>query len=400
MAGNFPKPGQKQLFVDISELINRDVKTGIQRVVRSIANSWLANPPADYCVRPVYATLEGGYRHAHKDSPFSTNDPDIMDEPIEFATGDIFVGLDLQVHMVVTQRAFLRELKLRGVAVYFVVYDLLCVTCPECFPEGSHEDFLQWLDVVSESDGAMCISQSVEKELQCWMTENAKKPLGSFYTGWFHLGADVENSLPSKGMPEEAPKVLSQLALRPTFLMVGTLEPRKGHAQVLDAFDLLWQDHQQINLVIIGKPGWLVDDLLSYIQQHSLLNVQLFFLSGISDEYLTKVYAASRCLIAASYDEGFGLPLIEAAQHQLPLIARDIPVFREVAAEQAYYFNSRHPEALATTITQWLNLYENSSHPKSENISWLTWQESANNLLQGIVELQSSEYKSDHGDVK
>ena len=56
----------------------------------------------------------------------------------------------------------------------------------------------------------------------------------------------------------------------------------------------------------------------------------MLWLEGISDEYLDKVYAASTCLIAASEGEGFGLPLIEAAQHKLPIIARDIPVFREV----------------------------------------------------------------------
>ena len=49
-----------------------------------------------------------------------------------------------------------------------------------------------------------------------------------------------------------------------------------------------------------------------------------FRLQGISDEYLEQVYAASTCLIAASINEGFGLPLIEAARHGIPIVARDI----------------------------------------------------------------------------
>ena len=57
---------------------------------------------------------------------------------------------------------------------------------------------------------------------------------------------------------------------------------------------------------------------------------RLFWLEGISDEYLEKIYDAATCLIAASEGEGFGLPLIKVAQHKLPIIARDIPVFREV----------------------------------------------------------------------
>ena len=100
-------------------------------------------------------------------------------------------------------------------------------------------------------------------------------------------------------------------------------------------------------------------------------------MDGISDEYLEKVYAASTCLVAASYGEGFGLPLIEAAQHGLPVIARDIPVFREVAGEGAFYFSGQSPEDLSQSIKRWLTLRNTDSHPKPSGIHWLTWQQSA-----------------------
>ncbi|MDZ7598485.1 MAG: glycosyltransferase [Desulfobacterales bacterium] len=66
----------------------------------------------------------------------------------------------------------------------------------------------------------------------------------------------------------------------------------------------------------------------------------MFWLQGISDEYLEQVYACA-CLVAASLNEGFGLPLIEAARHRVPIIARDIPVFREVAADCAFIFDEK-----------------------------------------------------------
>ncbi|MDZ7598487.1 MAG: glycosyltransferase [Desulfobacterales bacterium] len=111
---------------------------------------------------------------------------------------------------------------------------------------------------------------------------------------------------------------------------------------------------------------------------HPQANQHLFWLEGISDEYLERVYEVEApASIAASYGEGFGLPLIEAAQHKLPVIVRDIPVFREVAGEHAYYFDAQTPDTLARTIRTWLGLYHSNQHPKSDEMPWLTWRKSA-----------------------
>jgi len=168
--------------------------------------------------------------------------------------------------------------------------------------------------------------------------------------------------------------------------MVGTIEPRKGHLQTLEAFNILWQEGVAANLVFIGKEGWHplplearrdIPETISRIKNHLQLNKRLFWLEGISDEYLEKIYAASTCLIAASYGEGFGLPLIEAAQHGLPIIARDIPVFREVAGEHAAYFKAETPEELAAAMQSWLLDHSINAHPKSVGMYYLTWKQSA-----------------------
>jgi glycosyltransferase involved in cell wall biosynthesis len=198
---------------------------------------------------------------------------------------------------------------------------------------------------------------------------------------FFHLGADVENSVPTLGLPDDADTVLSALSQAPSFLSVGTIEPRKGHAQTLAAFELLWSEGVNVNLVIVGKQGWMMESLVSRLKSHKLLNKRLFWLQGISDEYLEKVYGASTCLLAASEGEGFGLPLIEAANQRLPIIARDIPIFREVAGEYAYFFNGLQPEMLADAIHQWLGLYAAEAAPKSDNMPWQKWRQSTRQLL-------------------
>lgn len=382
---NYPR---RQLLVDISELVQRDAKTGIQRVVRNVLHEWLQHPPAGYRVEPVYATVERPYRYARQFTAhfLEVAEPIGADEPIDFAPGDIFFALDLQPQVQAAQSKFLKSLRVGGVTVKFMVYDLLSILHSDHFVEGASEGFTNWLHVVSESDGAVCISKSVAEELEQWMLAQIWQRQSEFKIEWNHLGADLEPTRTHHGHQGSTETVIGQLQDGETFLMVGTLEPRKGYAQVLDAFEQLWLDKHEINLAIVGKQGWLAESLVRRLRSHVELNKRLFFFESISDEQLKQVYAASTCLIAASYGEGFGLPLIEAAQHKLPIIVRDIPVFREVAGEHAYYFSAATSDGLAQSITDWLALYRVKQHPKSDQMPWLTWKESACQLSRILTE--------------
>lgn len=376
-----------QIFLDISEMVNRDSKTGIQRVVRSIMKELLLNQPKGYIVKPVY-TLNGEYfSYANTfTATFMSNETKEIDEPIKFKAGDIFIGLDLTAHLFQQLSLVMEKFQKADVKIFYIIYDILLIHHPEWWPEGTATLFLEWLKGISEvSDGLLCISESVAIEVREWLTHNPPNRSSLPEIMSFHLGADVDNSVPSIGLPEDAEFVLNQLASRPSFLSVGTVEPRKGHNQTLLAFEKLWMNDVDANFVIIGKQGWMVDELAEKIRNHPELNKRLFWLEGISDEYLEKVYVASTCLIAASEGEGFGLPLIEAAQKKLPIIARDIPVFREVAGKFGYYFpNANDPKILADTVEEWLKLHQINAYPKSDNMPWLTWKQSAEQLLHVI----------------
>ncbi len=393
----------RQLLVDISELVQRDARTGIQRVVRNVLREWLENPPEGYRIEPVYATNTEPYKYARK---FITNfvgahEENVVDEPIDYAPGDLFFGLDFQPQIQVTQAEFFKFLRQQGVTVKFMVYDLLCIQMPHFFPLNSDKNFLTWLNVVLESDGAVCISNSVAKELTYLVNKNQSDKRRRLFTiDVNHLGADLLGEQSSIDIHQYSILKLEKITSKVSFLMVGTLEPRKGHLQVLDAFEALWKAGHNINLVIAGKKGWMVDDLVTRISEHSELNKRLFWFNGISDEYLEMLYKESTCLIAASYGEGFGLPLIEAAQHKLPIIARDIPVFREVAKENAFYFASMDIQELVLSIKNWLKLYKNKENPNSINIPWLTWRQSTRNLTNTLTSSESINLKWSQNEYK
>ncbi|MFU8833085.1 MAG: glycosyltransferase, partial [Wenzhouxiangella sp.] len=400
IAENQPGMPPKTLWVDISALVQIDLKTGIQRVVRSVLQQLLIEPPAGYRIESVYDDA-GCYRHARRYTVELIGETpiDLSDDAVQFSPGDLFLGLDLYLDGTRRNHDLLMRLRHRGIQIYFVVYDLLPVLRPEVFPADTERHFHAWLDTLADvAHGLVCISQAVADELVDWLSAQSQQagvqtaatdsPVIPLHIGHFHLGADILASAPSYGISAEHQRIMQQLHGQTNLLMVGTVEPRKGHAQALAACEILWQQHRAVNLIIVGNQGWMVDELVQRLKKHPENGHRLFWFQGISDELLMALYQAASALLAASEGEGFGLPLIEAAQHQLPIIARDLPVFIEVAGSHAYYFSGNSPQALADALLDWQAQYAEGQAPASTRMPWLTWQQSTRQLLDVLIRQQ------------
>lgn len=381
----------RQLLLDVTASHSTALKTGIERAARALMLKFLENPPENFRVEPVYLSNEGGswhYRYARRFTLdlLGCRSDALVDNAAELQVGDVLLGLDNSGQRLTEAEAdgLFADLRRRGVSVYFTVYDLLPLQLPQYFPPGRAIHHEKWLSAVLQMDGALCISRTVADELHDWARERLHSRLRPFRIGWLRLGADIANAAPTGGLPEDAAQTLAALAARPSFLMVGTIEPRKGYLPVLDAFDRLWGEGLNVNLVVVGAEGWrdlpqnlrrTIPQIVSRLRSHSEQGRRLFWLNGLSDEYLEKIYAACSCLIAASEGEGFGLPLVEAARHGLPIMARDLPVFREVAGEHAFYFAADKPD-LVQAVKNWLQLYDEGKHPKADTLPSTTWAQS------------------------
>ena len=376
---------EPKLLVDVTELADNDLRTGIQRVTRAIVAEWARLAPAGYQLQLVRLDRSTGhYVCANVYAAGLLGLPRQPDAPVVCHAGDVFLGLDLIGSAVKLGSEWFRYLRRTGVKISFVVYDILPIRHPQWWPGGGGSHHEAWLrEILGCADQLICISRAVADDVRAWMEEQQVQSRASI--DWFHLGADLDGSMPSKGVPQDAEQVLARIAAVPSFLMVGTMEPRKGHGMVLSAFDELWSEGQDINLVIVGRKGWLVDALSSRLERHEQLGRKLFWFESASDEYLEAIYAKSSCLMAASEGEGFGLPLIEAAQRGLPIIARDIPVFREVAGDHAHYFAGQDSAPIAESVRGWLILHAQGAQPRSDQLPWLTWAQSAAQLQRVLL---------------
>lgn len=384
---------KRQLLLDITDTAKLDKRTGIQRVVRSLLNALISTDSRQQAdeIRPIRLDQQGQYRYANQYilEQYGVICPSFSDELIEVDTGDIYLDLDFNTITAVEQEEVYRGWRDKGVVVMHLVYDLLPLSNPQWFLPFMEGLYRNWLDSISKnSDVLVTISENVTQQLELFLDQNsalfedhphAKRPL----VRHFHLGCDIQASFPSKGLPTEAVALLDKIKSEKTLLMVSTLEPRKAYEQCLDAFDLLWDQGLNINLVIVGKEGWHADGLVKRICDHPQQGQQLFWLKDISDEYLDRLYQSSSALLMASYGEGFGLPIVEAARNKLPVIARKIPVFKEIGGPYISYFEAHDGAQLAEYLQTWFALEPNQK-PDIQQWQAITWNDSAQQVL-GLI---------------
>jgi glycosyltransferase involved in cell wall biosynthesis len=339
-------------------------------------------------VEPVYARHEEGfYRYARGYSCrfLGIGAFAMEDDRIDAAPDDVFLGLDLAADIIPGRKEYFLDLRRRGVAIHFVFYDALAGRHPDWFPEDLSNWMRRWYRTIAEvSDSVVAISRASAEDLRNWLDEAGLQRSRPLPISWAHLGADVEASAPSRGIDGSIKRIVDGWQGSYTFLMVGTVEPRKGQDQALDAFERIWATGRDERLIIVGRQGWRMETFAERLRQHPELNRRLFWLEGISDEALEAIYAASSALLAASFGEGFGLPLIESAQHGLPILARDLPVFREVAGDAAVYFEAPDADKLAQVVIEWIERAKNDDLPDIRKLSHLTWAESTAQLLEAI----------------
>ncbi|MEA3353374.1 MAG: glycosyltransferase [Campylobacterota bacterium] len=377
-ATNTPSPNdkiKKKFLFDLSFYHRKNLGTGIHKVVEHQLKALQQLDQEEYEFIPVYQD--------HKNNQFTPTE-NTTHYPLlttNLKKGDILFSSDLSVSDIqkAMQSGLYESYKQKGVKIAFLVHDILPMQHPEFFAQGQkriHETYIKNISQIS--DILITTTQVGKKELKQYLVNNNLKvpkiePI--------HLGTKKTTNypLPATNYPLHTTHF--------NFLIVSTIEPRKAHAQLIDAFDIIWNDPtpntKQPTLTIVGKKGWMVEDTIAMIENHPLLNKNLFYREFISDEELSKLYQKSNCVIVSSYAEGFGLPLIEAASYNKPIIARDIEVFKEIMGDYPIYFkDTKDPQDIADKINHFIENQQQFITHNPHPAKCLTWQQHTTKLLE------------------
>ncbi|MBL4606781.1 MAG: glycosyltransferase family 4 protein [Pseudomonadales bacterium] len=208
-------------------------------------------------------------------------------------------------------------------------------------------------------------------------------PLSKNKINVVHLGVTHFDSNPSK-------ELLRPLNIkRPYFLFVGTLEPRKNLERLLAAFSQLpSHSRKNIDLVIAGGAGWGKVDIENKVKELKLSS-HVHLLGYVSDQTLNALYKHSKFLVMPSLYEGFGLPLVEAMAHGVPVLSSNNSSMPEVAGEAGFLVDPLDVNSIAHGLTEMINndsLRNNLAAKAKLNVQRFNWDKSAQQFITALKE--------------
>ena len=318
-----------RLFLDITATYKSTLNTGVQRVIRELCRQG----ETDGALAPVI--IEHGQ--------FVTV-PNLA--PLVFQAGDRLLLMDSSWTLTSQYPQALNSAKSQSAEIILGIYDLIPLQHPGFVQPHFTALFDEWLRTITPyCTSALAISKFSAESFLSWMRENSDAS-GLTSVGWFHLGADFPDmTITNNPNVRDFDKIKSDY-----ILSVGTIEPRKGYSVALDAFDQLWREGSNLSYVIIGRHGDLALHLIERITHHPLYGIKLFWPQNVDDRLLALFYKNSIGVIIPAMAEGFGLPLIEASFHGKPIIASDLPVFKEIAGSDVIFFSTANSKDLAHKI--------------------------------------------------
>ncbi|AMV31371.1 D-inositol-3-phosphate glycosyltransferase [Pirellula sp. SH-Sr6A] len=273
-------------------------------------------------------------------------------EKVQWREGDLLVLPDAYW----TRRdvwASVKAVRDCGAKVVTVFYDLIPLTHVEFVGGRRSEKFRHYVEqLLMNSDQVLAISKSVQQQLIEYVNENwgaddrCCRRIDSF-----PLGADVQ--VTDGTIRSEVRAYFESDGGRDggaPYLVVGSLDPRKNHQQVVKAFEYLKRQGSPRRLCFIGRAGGLSGPLLDLMSTSSIYPSHLKHFSDLSDSELQYAYRNCEAVIMPSIVEGFGLPIVEALWYGANLLASDIPIHREVGGEHCTYFPLHEPENLARCL--------------------------------------------------
>ena len=167
------------------------------------------------------------------------------------------------------------------------------------------------------------------------------------------------------------------------FLYVGNAYPHKNLERLIDTFALLRTEYPDMKLVMVGKKNYFYDRLVEKVEDMQLQET-VIFTGGIDDAELFSLYRHAEAFIFPSLMEGFGLPGLEAMKSGCLVLASDIPVFKEMYADAAVYFNPLAVDSMHATIRKVLEnkkAFEKQTQQGLQLVKTFSWEKMANETI-------------------
>jgi len=383
----------QRLLVDVTRTLQSGQHTGIQRVVRRLWRA-LQESSGAHRVEVRAVVFKGREWLTLAELPShplellsSTGLPDVpipcpalgAAVKIRPQTGDVILMADASWY--IDPWPAVDAALDNGARLVGFVHDLLPLQKPQWFRPELQPRFASHLaNMIERASLLVTPSEVVRHAVQRRLAEPGLRERRHLGVVCQPLGADFLVTTPGVDRGAKATPLLSG---QPFAMMVGTIEPRKNHQLVLAAFEQLWSQGEQLRLVLVGAPGWCCDALLERIRMHAELGCRLHWFRHLQDAELHALYKQAQTLVFASQDEGFGLPIVEAAYLGCPVLAADRPVLREAGGDWPTYLPIHN-------ISAWVNALRKPRSLSTKLPEVRSWVQVAGQLLITLQDQRTS----------
>ncbi|MCF6331014.1 MAG: glycosyltransferase [Sulfurimonas sp.] len=391
------------VYIDITQLERGRANTGIQRVVKEFLKRASISDSIVYKILIFKEeTKEAQLLDNNEVEDFlkdiqnyqfkSKEDFDLIN--LKPSTTTAFFDIDSNWNVTLKRSDLYPILKNNGFLIFNFIYDMIPIILPKYTHENTAINFKLFINAIYKySDLVMFDSLSAQNDFeQIKDKQNISRDISTRVIG---LGCDF---LKTNIMPQD--KNIKEILGKKYILFVGTIEPRKNQADVLEAFEDIANDYPDLNLVFIGKKGWHVESLIQKILTHSLKDKQLFWLDDIDDATLNQFYQNAFLVTYLSKYEGYGLPIAESLGCGNITITSKNSSMYEVggnAADYVLYNTLNELQSLITLYCDNENLYKAKKQYIKDNFKTTSWEQFYESILNIFCNFEKSlQFKQNH----
>jgi len=367
---------KRRIYIDFSLTNAFPKNTGIQRVARQVISE--ISKLVSFEFEFSFVALE----HDSKICTYEFNDGCFTLAADEFDPQpfDIFLLIDTGWILYKNNRSIIDSLRMRKVIIASLYHDIIPITHPQFFPEKSTSSTEAWNHyAVSHTDLFLYNSDFTKR---CYIRHFPELSKRQVSHRTIRLGSDSVNKF---NQPFSQETTLKYSVPDQFILIVGSIEPRKNQLEAIKAFVDLDQAGltTDFSLIVVGN-FYDSDYKLTWERQFARLRSnRIVHLEKASDELLSLLYGRAMVLLHTSHVEGYGLPIVEALSSGTHVICSDIPAFREVAGDSAYYIDQTNSSTISMGLRKWFKLHSSNELPPI-NYSPPSWRDTVSDIINAL----------------
>ena len=384
-----------KVYIDITQFMQINALTGIQRVMRELMVRMLKSDELE-TILIFYDHQARKYRLVDREKMLRYLDQNwgrkldtyatVQIEIEDLEPGSVFFEIDVAWSAKLKRSYLLPLLKKQGLILVSMIYDIMAITHYQYFHPYFTFEFMEFIGAHVRYDDLIIVNTHPSE--QYLIDFSRELGVSHIRTEVVPLGGDFQGQDNSPSSPDDVQEKIRRIADRKKYiLLVGTLEPRKNHTLVYEAFRKEGLCNENINVIFAGRTGWIEKGFLKKLYADKDFGRRIYHIKDATNADLNYLYHHAFVVAFPTHMEGYGLPVVEALQNGAVTVVSDIDVLREVGGDACVYFRQNSAKDFAEKVSALMR--NPKEYQRLRNLaaaySPFTWDEATEKVIQALT---------------